>query len=168
VPYALGLAGFCLVKVLAPGYFARQDTRTPVRIGLVALGTSMAFNILVVVPWALLGLPSPHAGLAAGTALGAFVNAALLYRGLRRDGVLALQATLPKFVLRVGVAAGVMVLLLAQAVPPLPAWLEASVLTRCLWLAAAVAGGGLAYLAALLAVGLRLADLNMTAPRAPV
>jgi putative peptidoglycan lipid II flippase len=168
VPYALGLAGFCLVKVLAPGYFARQDTRTPVRIGLVALGTSMAFNILVVVPWALLELPSPHAGLAAGTALGAFVNAALLYRGLRRDGVLALQATLPKFVLRVGVAAGVMVLLLAQAVPPLPAWLEASVLTRCLWLAAAVAGGGLAYLAALLAVGLRLADLNMTAPRAPV
>jgi putative peptidoglycan lipid II flippase len=168
VPYAVGLTGFCLVKVLAPGYFARQDTRTPVRIGLIALGTSTVFNVGVVVPWAWLGLPSPHAGLAAGTALGAFVNATLLYRGLRRDAVLVPAATRSKFVLRVAVAAGVMAILLAEFVPPLPAWLDATVLTRCLWLALAVVGGGGAYFAVLLAVGLRPADLHMTARRPTV
>jgi putative peptidoglycan lipid II flippase len=128
----------------------------------------MTFNVGVVVPWAWLELPSPHAGLAAGTALGAFVNATLLYRGLRRDAVLAPAATRAKFLLRVAVAAGVMAVLLTEFVPPLPAWLEAPVLTRCLWLAVAVAGGGLAYFATLLAVGLRPADLHMTARRATV
>jgi hypothetical protein len=61
-----------------------------------------------------------------------------------------------------------MAMLLAEFVPPLPAWLEAPVLTRCLWLAAAVAGGGAAYFTALLAVGLRPSDLHMTARRATV
>jgi putative peptidoglycan lipid II flippase len=163
VPYAVGLTGFCLVKVLAPGFFARQDTRTPVRVGLIALGTSMGFNLLAVAPYAALGGPAPHAGLAAGTALGAFVNSALLYRGLARDGVLRLAPGMPRFVLRVAVASGVMGVLLVQFAPPLAAWLAAGAWQRCLWLAAAVSGGVVAYAAALFAVGLRPAELRLTA-----
>jgi putative peptidoglycan lipid II flippase len=161
VAYSAGLMGFTMVKVLAPGYFARQDTATPVRIGLIALGSTMALNVLVVVPWALSGGEAPHAGLAAFTSLGSFINAGLLYRGLRRTGVLTPAPGRGRFLLRVAVAAGVMAALLVVFAPPTSAWLEASLRVRCLWLAAAVGGGALAYGGALLLLGLRPSDLQM-------
>lgn len=84
---ALGLMGLSLVKVLAPGFFARQDTRQPVRIGVIALSVTMVFNVLVVIPAGLWGFPFPHALLALASGVGAYVNSALLYRALRRDGI---------------------------------------------------------------------------------
>lgn len=161
VPYALGLMGFTLVKVLAPGYFARQDTVTPVRVGLIALGSSMALNVLIVTPWVLAGWKGPHAVLAASTALGSFINSGLLYRGLRRAGVLPqLPGWLP-LLLRVAGAGAAMAVLLAFYVPPTAAWLEAAFLTRVLWLGAAVAGGALAYFGSLFALGFRVRDLRI-------
>lgn len=174
VAYAAGLVGFTLVKILAPGYFARQDTRTPVKVGLIALAANMALNIVIVVPWARSGLPAPHAGLALATSLGAFLNAALLYRGLRRDGVLVPSPGTGRFLLRVAVAAGVMAVLLMQFTPATSAWLEAGPWNRAGWLALAVTGGAVAYFGALLAAGLRPADLRLRAalgeqaPRPPV
>lgn len=162
--YAAGLLGFTLVKVLVPGYFARQDTRTPVRVGLIALGVNMTLNVLVVVPWAWLGGPAPHAGLAATTSIGSFVNAGLLYLGLRRSGVVVPGQGWPRFLLRVGVAAGVMAVLILAFAPPTPAWLEAGFWTRCLWLTLGVGGAALAYFAALFAVGFRISDLRMQRP----
>jgi putative peptidoglycan lipid II flippase len=161
VAYAAGLTGFTMVKVLAPGYFARQDTATPVRVGLIALGSTMVINLVLVVPWALAGWEAPHAGLAASTSLGSFINSGLLYRGLRRSGVLQPVPGWGQFLLRVAVAAGVMGLLLLAFAPPTAAWLEAGFWTRCLWLTAAVSGGAAAYVVALLAVGLRPRDLRM-------
>jgi putative peptidoglycan lipid II flippase len=166
--YGGGLIALTLVKVLAPGFFARQDTRTPVKVGLIALAFNMIFNVVVVVPWALAGFPAPHAGLALSTSLSGFVNAALLYRGLRRDGTLPSAGTLPAFLLRVAVACGVMAILLVTFSPPLVRWLGATLLVRCLWLAASIAGGGVAYFAALYAVGLRPRDFRMKTPGAPV
>jgi putative peptidoglycan lipid II flippase len=161
VPYAAGLLGFTMVKVLAPGYFARQITATPVRIGLIALGLNMVMNVVIVGPWVLMGWPGPHAGLAAATSLCAFINAGLLYRGLRREGVITPAPGWGRFLLRVGVASGVLVMALVQAVPPTSAWLEADFWTRCAWLAAAVLGGGCAYFAALFAAGFRLGHMRM-------
>jgi putative peptidoglycan lipid II flippase len=161
IAYSAGLMGFTMVKVLAPGYFARQDTRTPVRVGLIALGSTMALNVLLVVPWALAGWQAPHAGLAITTSLGSFINSGLLYRGLLRNGVLTPGPNWRQFLLRVAVAAGVMAVLLLAFNPPDAAWLAADSVTRCLWLAAAVGGAALAYFAALFAVGLRPADLRM-------
>jgi putative peptidoglycan lipid II flippase len=161
VAYAAGLTGFTMVKVLAPGYFARQDTATPVRVGLIALGSTMMINLVVVVPWALAGWEAPHAGLAASTSLGSFINSGLLYLGLRRTGVLQPAPGWGRFLIRVGVAAGVMAVLLLSFSPPTAAWLEAGFWTRCLWLAGAVCGGAAAYVAGLLAVGIRPRDLRM-------
>jgi putative peptidoglycan lipid II flippase len=167
--YAGGLVALTLVKVLAPGFFARQDTRTPVRVGLMALGANMVFNLLVVVPWALSGLPAPHAVLAASTSLSGFLNATLLYRGLRRDGVLpAGHGTLPAVLLRVALACGVMAMLLVTFTPPLARWLEAGLLTRGLWLALIIGGAVLAYFMTLFAVGLRVSDFRMKSARSPV
>ncbi len=161
IAYSAGLMGFTMVKVLAPGYFARQDTGTPVRVGLIALGSSMALNLVLVVPWALAGGEAPHAGLAASTSLGSFINAGLLYRGLRRTEVLTPAPGWPRFLLRVAVAAGVMAALLLSLAPPTADWLAASALTRCLWLAVAVGGAALAYFATLFAVGIRPAQLRL-------
>jgi putative peptidoglycan lipid II flippase len=166
--YSAGLVALTLVKVLAPGFFARQDTRTPVKVGLTALAFNMLFNVLVVVPWAFGGLPAPHAGLAASTSLAGFVNAGLLYRGLRRDGVLPLAGDLPKYLLQVAIGCGVMALLLNRFTPPLERWLEAGTLTRCWWLALAIGGGILAYFATLYAVGLRPSLFRMKTAGRPV
>lgn len=166
--YGAGLVALTLVKVLTPGFFARQDTRTPVRIGLTALAFNMAFNVLVVVPWAWLGLPAAHAGLAASTSLAGCLNAMLLYRGLRRDGVLPPCGALPGFLLRVVIACGVMAVLLLSFAPPIERWLDAGTLERCLWLAVAIPGGALAYFATLFAVGVRPAQFRMTTSRPTV
>jgi putative peptidoglycan lipid II flippase len=163
--YAFGLLGFTLVKVLAPGYFARQDTRTPVRIGVIALLVNMALNVLIVVPWVRSGLAGPHAGLAAATSLSAFLNASLLLRGLRRTGVWRPESGWRRFLLQVGAAVGVMGMLLYQFVQPTPTWLEAGLLTRIWWLVLSVGGGAVAYFSVLLAVGLRPAALRMTSTR---
>jgi putative peptidoglycan lipid II flippase len=160
--YAIGLTGFMLVKVLAPGYFARQDTRTPVRIGIVALAVNMVLNVAIVVPWVRGGWPAPHAGLATATALSAFLNAGLLWRGLYKEGIWRPRPGWRRFLLQVVVGCGVMTVLLYAFAPPLTQWLEAGLWMRCAWLAACVAGGALAYAGALLAVGLRPAALRMS------
>lgn len=167
--YAAGLTALTLVKVLAPGFFARQDTRTPVRVGLIALGTNMAFNLLVVAPWAWFGLPAPHAMLAASTSLSGCLNAALLYRGLRRDGVLppAGRMLLP-FLMRVGAASAAMGVFLLVITPPLAAWFDAGLLVRCVWLGAIIAGAVLVYFSSLFAFGVRPRDLRMQSLRPPV
>ncbi|MCW8901455.1 MAG: murein biosynthesis integral membrane protein MurJ, partial [Gammaproteobacteria bacterium] len=85
--YSSGLIGFILVKVLAPGYFARQDTKTPVKVGLIAMVANMIMNVAFVVPMLKLGWTAPHAGLALATSISAFINAGLLYRGLKKAGV---------------------------------------------------------------------------------
>lgn len=167
--YAAGLVALTLVKVLAPGFFARQDTRTPVRVGLVALGFNMGFNLLVVAPWAFAALPAPHAMLAASTSLAGFLNAGLLYRGLRHDGVLPpAGAALLGFLLRIALACAAMAGFLLLLVPGARFWLDASLWQRCFWLAGLIGGAVVVYFAALLAVGVRPRDLRMQSPPPPV
>ncbi len=79
--YAFGLVAFMLIKVLAPGFFARQDTKTPVKVGIIAMIANMVFNLILIWPLA-------HAGLALATALSAFLNAGLLGYLLHKQGVL--------------------------------------------------------------------------------
>ena len=77
--YSLGLIFMMLIKVLAPGYYARQDTRTPVRIGIIAMVSNMVLNLILVWPFG-------HVGLALATSLSACLNAFLLWRGLHKQG----------------------------------------------------------------------------------
>lgn len=85
--YSGGLIGFILVKVLLPGFYSRKDTKTPVRIGIVALLVNMFFNIAIVLPWYMGGYVGAHAGLAIATSISAMTNAYLLYHRLRKDDV---------------------------------------------------------------------------------
>lgn len=159
--YALGFMGFSLVKVLVPGYFARQDARTPVRCGVIALCCGMAMSACFVLLLLWLDHPAPHAGIALATGLSAWLNAVLLYRGLRRDGVHRPAADWGPFGLRLVLACAGMVALLGWQHGSVEFWLQASVGERAVQLALLVCGGAAAYFALLGALGLRPAHLSL-------
>jgi putative peptidoglycan lipid II flippase len=153
--YGVGLLGFMLVKVLAPGFYARQDTRTPVRFGIYAMIANMGLNLLFVVPMAMAGIKGPHAGLALATALAAFLNTALLFRQLRRSGVFQAQPGWGRFTLRLLTANSAMALPLWWLRGPLEQWLLWGASERALHLGGLVLLGIGIYFAALWLVGLR-------------
>ncbi|MEO1116404.1 MAG: murein biosynthesis integral membrane protein MurJ [Pseudomonadota bacterium] len=163
-----GLLAFIAIKVLSPGYFARQDTKTPVKVGLVALGVNLVCNLGFVYVLMQLEVEATHAGLALATTVAAFVNAALLYLGLRRSGQLASLPGWLSFIFRVAVAGALMAAFLLWLSPPLDWWLEAQVLDRVLRLLLLIAGGAALYFAALFASGLRPAHLKLDAATARI
>lgn len=157
--YALGLFAFMLIKVLVPGYFARQDMKSPVRIGIIAIVANMLMKPLVVIPLVVLwGLG--HVGLAFTTAMAAYVNAWLLYRGLRKTGVYHPAGNWPTLWLRYGAANLAMVAALLGFLMFWNLWSEWEVMGRILRLAVVCAAGFTVYLVALFAVGVRLQDFK--------
>ncbi|HEX6550634.1 MAG TPA: murein biosynthesis integral membrane protein MurJ [Gammaproteobacteria bacterium] len=158
--YSLGLLGFTLVKVLAPGYYARQDTRTPVRIGVISVIANIVLNGIITIPWAMHGWKAPHAGLALSTSLAAFVNAGLLYRGLRKEGVYQPGANWQPLLLRVLIANLVMGGMLWWGTRGLDTWFTRSALHRGAWLAFWVGLAMLVYFAVLFLIGFRVRDLR--------
>jgi putative peptidoglycan lipid II flippase len=153
--YAIGLLGFMLVKVLAPGFYARQDTRTPVRFGVYAMLANMLMNLLFVVPMAMAGIEGPHAGLALATGLAAFVNAGLLFRRLRRDGIYRAEAGWPGFTLRIVVANLLMCGFLWWGRGALDDWFVLSATARAWQLSWLIGGAVTIYFSALLLLGVR-------------
>ncbi|MEX0899464.1 MAG: murein biosynthesis integral membrane protein MurJ [Gammaproteobacteria bacterium] len=162
--YAFGILGFALVKVLAPGFYARQDMRTPVRIGIIALCANMALNVLFVVPWVWSGLPGAHAGLALATSVAAFINAGLLYLGLKRAGVLWMRPGWWPFLVRVVVATAVMGVVVAWFAGPLMDWHALETMGRALRLAGVIGAGIVVYALALAALGVRPQALRIALP----
>lgn len=163
--YSVGLTAFMLIKVLAPGYYARQDMKTPVRIGIIAMVSNMVMNPLFIFPlmWVFdLG----HVGLALATSVAAWLNAGLLYRGLRREGLL-LGATKLRLSRTIHILIAIIAMLgvLWLCLPDANWWLGAVALHRGLAMTALVMAGGLAYGVALWCLGLRLGDLK--SPAAP-
>ncbi|MEM1262616.1 MAG: murein biosynthesis integral membrane protein MurJ [Pseudomonadota bacterium] len=156
VAFSTGLLGFMLVKVLAPGFFARLDTRTPLRCGLVALAVNVVLNGTFVLLALRYGWVAPHAGLAAATSIAAWVNAALLYRGLRQASVLAHHPGWPGLVGQVTVATVVMVATLLWLVPASPTWTDWGQLQRTSALLAWVGLGGVVFVVIAMGLGLRV------------
>jgi putative peptidoglycan lipid II flippase len=148
IAYSVGLVPFILIKVLAPGFYARQDTKTPVRIAVIAMVSNMALNVLLVFPLA-------HAGLALATALSAGLNATLLFRGLRSEGVLQAEPGWGSLIVRGVVAALLMGVALFWGAGDLGRWLEMGTWDRALLLTGLVVGGGLLYFSALFILGIR-------------
>ncbi|MEP7056658.1 MAG: murein biosynthesis integral membrane protein MurJ [Caldimonas sp.] len=148
--YGVGLMGLVAVKILAPGFFARQDTRTPVMIAIAVLVLTQLLNLLFV-PW--LG----HAGLALSIGCGALINASWLFVGLRRNGAYVPSPGWLPFALRVLVATALLGGLLAWGAHAVD-WigLHDRQWQRVGWLAAFLVSAALLYFVALAAMGIRL------------
>jgi putative peptidoglycan lipid II flippase len=159
--YSFGLLGFSFVKMLAPGYFARQDTRTPVRVGFVSLGVNIGLNIFIVAPLVYFKkLPAPHAFLALSTGISACTNAFLLHRGLRKAGILNPAAGWSRLIGQVTISSALMALALRWLAGDLDRWLAMHTWERAMQTLLCVLAGALVYFAALFAVGTRPADLR--------
>jgi len=157
--YSLGLLAFMLIKVLAPGYFSRQDTKTPVKIGIIAMGVNMVLNLLLVVPFHFLWQIG-HVGLALATSLAAFLNAGLLYRGLRKGNIYQPVVGWGKYMFRLLVANGVMAITLIAGLNYFENWSELEVMQRIVSVASICILGLLVYIFVLFLFGFRVKDVK--------
>ncbi|HZR02144.1 MAG TPA: murein biosynthesis integral membrane protein MurJ [Burkholderiales bacterium] len=151
VAYSVGLVGLILVKVLAPGFYARQDIKTPVKIGVLTLAATQAMNVAFI-------YPLRHAGLALAIGLGACLNAALLYRKLRERAVFKPEPGWGRFLAQLACALLAMGLVLWFAMGPTEAWLHRGGLARALHLSWLVTAGAATYFVVLGAFGVRPRD----------
>ncbi|MEH3022644.1 MAG: murein biosynthesis integral membrane protein MurJ [Pseudomonas oryzihabitans] len=156
VAYAVGLLGIILVKVLAPGFYAQQNIKTPVKIALFTLAVTQVLNLILIGPL-------QHVGLALAIGLAACLNAGLLFWQLRRHNLFIPQAGWMSFLLRLLVAVGVMSAVLFGLMQLLPSWSEGLMWQRLLRLGGLVAVGVLAYFSSLFLLGFRLRDFNRKA-----
>ena len=151
--YAAGLICFMWIKVLASGFFSRQDTKTPVKVGIYAMVLNMVFNLMLIYPF-------KHVGLAMATSLSALFNAGCLYYFLHKQGVYHLTKQSVLTLVRVIGASMFMLLAIYYLMPERQLWLEMDTLMRSLWLAGLIGIGGVVYLLSLFAIGLRLCHLK--------
>jgi putative peptidoglycan lipid II flippase len=153
IAYSVGLVGLIAVKVLAPGFYARQDIRTPVKIAVISLVVTQLLNLVLV--WEL-----RHAGLALSISIGACLNAGLLLRGLRRHAIYQPQPGWGVFMLKLALAVYVMGAVLWLMSGQATDWLAAGAFKRVAWLMLLVVVGAGAYFTTLWLSGFRLRDFN--------
>jgi len=153
--YAVGLPAIILVKILAPGFYARQVMRTPVKIASFTVVVTQTLAVILAWP---LGLE--QAGLTLAMSIGACCNAGLLLWLLLRNGYYAPRPGWLVFCAKVCIASAVLAVVIAWLVGPDSAWLRAGAIARIGRLGLVVGCAALAYFATLFALGFRLADFN--------
>ena len=153
VAYSIGLIGLILVKVLAPGFYARQNIKTPVKIALLTLAATQVMNLAFIVPF-------KHAGLALSIGLASCLNAALLFRGLRKTDTYMPQTGWFSFGWKIVIALAMLAVTLWFGMGHETAWLTASALQRALHLTWLVGAGVGVYFATLWLLGFRLKDFK--------
>ena len=157
---SLGVPAFMLSKVLSPAFYARQDTKTPMKAAIWTVFTNIGLTIAFTLPLWLNGVDGAHGGIALATGLAGIFNAWMLWRYLRRDGLLKPQPGWGRHLLRIAVACAAMTAVVLAISYRVGDWTAIGIWHRTLWLLVAVAAGAAAYGATLLAMGLRPRDLR--------
>jgi len=157
IAYAVGLAGIILVKILAPGFYAKQDIRTPVKVAIATLVVTQLFN-LAFVPWL------RHAGLALSISLAACFNAGWLWFLMRRRGLFRAEPGWGAFLLKLSVALYLMGGVLWYGMGTEQSWFEIPTSERIIKLGLLIVGAALAYFASLRLMGFRLRDFARHEP----
>ena len=153
--YAAGLPAFIAVKVLAPGFYARQDTKTPVKIAITAMVSNMVLNLVFVGSLLAIDFNGPHTGLALASSAAAYINAGLLYWMLRKHDVYRPEAGWGRVALAVVVSSVAMVLALLWQYGDVAGWLQAPAIQRATHLGQLIGLGVIVYAFALVLGGLR-------------
>ncbi|KFZ28326.1 multidrug transporter MurJ [Pseudidiomarina atlantica] len=147
--YGSGLLSFMLVKVLATGFYSRQDTKRPVKYGIIAMVSNMLFNVIFAIPFG-------YVGLAIATSMSAALNAGLLGYNLWRDGVLKRYPGTLTYLTKVTAAVLAMIALIMYFAPSRDWWLAADFMVRVWRLSLLIGAGALSYLAVLLLLRVKL------------
>lgn len=146
--YSFGLLSFMLVKVLAPGFYSRQDTKTPVKFGIWCMGANMLFNLILV--W-----PFDYVGLAMATSLSALMNAVLLYWALHKRGVYIASATTITLVIKIVFASALMAGVIFMFSPVTAIWVDFTLIDKISELAKLISMGATVFAISLLVLGVR-------------
>ncbi|KGJ91816.1 murein biosynthesis integral membrane protein MurJ [Colwellia psychrerythraea] len=152
--YLSGLLSFMFIKILAPGYYARQNTKTPVKIGIKAMVANMAFNLMLAPFFG-------YVGLAIATSLSATLNAWLLYRGLKAQGVYQLSTKTLTFIGKLVLSASVMALVVYQLSSDFDTWLAMDFFEQVQQLTLCIVAGAASYLVMIILLGIRLSDFKV-------
>ena len=153
IAYSVGLLGLILVKILAPGFYARQNIKTPVKVAIFTLVVTQVMNVIFVFV-----LHLQHVGLALAIGLGACINAALLYYHLRKTNIYQPQSGWITFMFKLFIALSVMAVVLYFAMGDANAWLQFGLMKRLIYISGLVILGGVSYFATLLLLGFRPRD----------
>ncbi|HEY9101800.1 murein biosynthesis integral membrane protein MurJ [Chitinimonas sp.] len=159
--YAVGLMALISVKILAPAFYAQQDIKTPVKVGIIALVVTQLFNLILIGSLKHLGLA--HAGLALSISLGGCVNAWLLLRILKRRGIYRPISGWSTFLLKLILAVGLMATSCWFLQQALGAWHGIPTLHKIGKLSLLVSTGVLVYFGMLAALGFRPRDFRRSA-----
>jgi putative peptidoglycan lipid II flippase len=165
--FSLALLGWSMIKVLATGYYAKQNTKGPVKVAMRALGVTMVLNVIVVAGLWFTGhmkTPGAHTLLALSNGIGAIMNAVLLYTGLLRSQVLKRGQALRGLLIRIVVASALMAAFLWWFGGDIGTWLNTPKIERIVWLTGLVVGGIALYFAALWAMGVRAGQFRLQPP----
>ncbi|MGQ0799568.1 MAG: murein biosynthesis integral membrane protein MurJ [Pseudomarimonas sp.] len=157
---SLGVPGFMLSKVLAPAFYARQDTRTPMRVAIITVIVNVSLMVVLVTPMLLKGVPGAHAGIALATAAAGLLNPWLLWRALRKQGLFTAEMGWRRFGLQLLLACLLMIGSVLLLRGWLGDWTAMGELQRWLASTALIAAGAVAYAIGLLVAGLRPRDLR--------
>jgi len=152
--YLSGLLSFMFIKILAPGYYARQDTKTPVKIGIKAMVANMAFNLMLAPFFG-------YVGLAMATTLSATLNAWMLYRGLKKAQIYHLSKSTKIFISKLVVAATVMALVVYQLSGDFNTWLSMDFFEQVFQLIFCIGMGCASYFLVIFLLGVRLNDFKV-------
>ncbi len=156
--FAIGLPGFMLVKVLASGFYSRQDIKTPVRVAALCVVVNIILNLVLIKPLA-------HAGLALATSISSMLNAGLLWRGLIKKHTFTMQPGWLKLVAQMALAIALMATITLWLAGDWHRWLVMSFWSRLWRLVTFIVVGFAAYFGVMFATGMRLRDF--TAPPKP-
>lgn len=148
----LGLNSYMLINILANGFYARQNTKTPVKIGMIATVCNICFGVLAI--------PFGYLGLAMASALSAAVNASLLYRGLAQSGVYKVTAKTGIFVLKVAISACLMGASVAYFSPNIESWYAMNIWLKLYWLGWLIVLAAIVYFSSLFVLGIRKRDFR--------
>ena len=146
--YSFGLLSFMLVKVLAPGFYSRQDTKTPVRFGIWCMAANMVFNLILV--W-----PFDYVGLAMATSVSASMNAGLLYWALHQRGVYKASKTTVYLVIKIVIASLLMALVIKLLSPSVAQWVQLTLFSKIIELCTLIGGGFAVFVTSMLLMGAR-------------
>ncbi len=153
--YSLGLTAFILIKVLSTAFFSRQDTKTPVKIGIIAVVCNIGLNIALV-------FPLQHAGLALATSLSACINAGLLFYFLKKKAIYNYLPGWRNWISKILLANMMMGGLLFFGLPDMSLWQTWAWFERLWHLSFWIGAASFIYVAALFIAGMRLHDITRT------
>ena len=151
--YGTGLLSFMLVKVLAPGFFSRQDTKTPVKIGIACMIANMVFNVIFVIPYG-------YVGLAIATSFSAALNAGWLYVLLVKQGVYQLSKATLLLVVKVIIAALGMVAVVHYLSPAIEDWQTSALMQNIIQLGMLIGAAALTFVIGLFLLRVRMSDIR--------